>query len=166
MDKQSGGYRIQRIPPTEKRNRTHTSTVTVAVMQQGRIDSDYDKVNDNDFKIEWFSGTGAGGQFRNKHQNSCRVIHIPTGLSEARQSRSRDSNLLEAMEALKKVLKASKLEVEQEFNSKEKKSKLGSGQRGDKLLTIQFQNDKVTHHETGKICRVKDFMNGKMNLLW
>lgn len=118
------------------------------------------------FRIEWFSGTGAGGQFRNKHQNSCRVIHIPTGISETRQSRSRDSNLFDAMEALKRTLKQKQDEQIHDIQSLEKKNKLGSGQRGDKLLTIQFQNDRVTHHLTGKYCRVKDFMNGKMNLIW
>jgi peptide chain release factor 1 len=126
----------------------------------------YDLVDEKYFKIEWFSGTGAGGQFRNKHQNSCRVIHIPTGISESRQSRSRDSNRISAMAAVKKTLIQSKNNILQEAKSEQKKNKLGTGQRGDKVITIQFQNDKVTHHITGKTCRVKDFMNGKMNLIW
>lgn len=167
LDNQSGGFRIQRIPPTERKNRTHTSTVTVAVMKtETTLHSQYDMIDESCFKIEWFSGTGAGGQFRNKHQNSCRVIHLPTGISEARQSRSRDSNLISAMDAIKKTLQQKKQDAIHGLNSQEKKNKLGTGQRGDKLITIQFQNDKVTHHITGKSCRVKDFMNGKMNLIW
>jgi len=167
LDDQSGGIRTQRISPTEKRNRTHTSTVTVAVMRSDiQVDPRFDMISSEHFRVEWFSGTGAGGQKRNKSQLSCRVIHIPTGLSEARQNRSRNQNETEATEALMATLKRMK---ETQIHSEmaiDKKDKLGSGQRGDKLITIQFQNDKVTHHGTGKTCRVKDFMNGKMNLLW
>lgn len=167
LDEQSGGYRIQRIPPTERKNRTHTSTVMVAIMNaEIALQSEYDMIEEKHFKVEWFSGTGAGGQHRNKHQNSCRVIHIPTGISEARQSRSRDGNREDAMNSLKNILEKKKQEILHNVNSEEKKTKLGTGQRGDKLITIQFQNDKVTHHITGKTCRVKDFMNGKINLIW
>lgn len=34
-----------------------------------------------DFRLEWFSGSGGGGQHRNKHQNCCRITHIESGLS-------------------------------------------------------------------------------------
>lgn len=167
MDDQSGGIRTQRIPPTEKKNRTHTSTVTVAVMRSDiQVDPRFDMIGSDHFRVEWFSGSGAGGQHRNKHANSCRVIHIPTGIVEARQSRSRESNLTQATEAILETLKKQKAALIHGVAAEDKKSKLGSGMRGDKLITIQFQNDKVTHHGTGKTCRVKDFMNGKMNLLW
>ena len=46
-----------------------------------------------DFKIDWFSGSGAGGQHRNKHQNCCRITHVETGLTSVGQSsRSRVTN--------------------------------------------------------------------------
>jgi len=35
-----------------------------------------------DFKIDWYSRSGAGGQHRNKHQNCCRITHLATGLCE------------------------------------------------------------------------------------
>lgn len=126
----------------------------------------YDQVADSDFRVEWFSGTGAGGQHRNKSQNSCRVIHIPTGLSEARQSRSRENNYLEAKAALLETLKHKKMSENHDKFSDTKASKVGSGMRGDKLLTIQFQNDKVTHHITGKTCTAKQFMKGELDRLW
>lgn len=63
--------------------------------------------NKNDFKIEWYSGTGAGGQHRNKHQNCCRITHIPTGLkTNGTGSRSRVDNQREAFEALAKLILA------------------------------------------------------------
>ncbi len=54
-----------------------------------------------DFKLEWYSGTGAGGQYRNKHQNCCRITHIETGLTATGQTeRDRPSNQRKAFEAL------------------------------------------------------------------
>jgi len=50
-------------------------------------------ITDDQFKFEWFSGTGKGGQHRNKHQNCCRCIHQPTGISaNGTSSRSREDN--------------------------------------------------------------------------
>ena len=58
-----------------------------------------------DFKLEWFSGTGAGGQHRNKHQNCCRITHIESGLTATGQnSRSRVTNQKEAFENLAKMI--------------------------------------------------------------
>lgn len=46
-----------------------------------------------DFKLEWYSGSGAGGQHRNKHQNCCRIIHLETGLkAQGTESRERTTN--------------------------------------------------------------------------
>lgn len=129
-------------------------------------DPNLDKVSDADFRVEWFSGTGSGGQHRNKSQNSCRVIHIPTGLTEARQSRSRESNFREAKQALLATISARKNSMDRHVAAVDKKTKLGSGMRGDKFITIQFQNDRVTHHRTGKTCTAKQWMKGQMDLLW
>ena len=81
-------------------------------------------ISDNDFNVEWFSGTGKGGQHRNKHQNSCRLIHIPTNIVETRQGRKRESNLKEAKHSL--LLKLEKLKQQSIHDSVSsiKKSKL------------------------------------------
>jgi len=58
-----------------------------------------------DFRVDWFSGTGAGGQYRNKHQNCCRITHIETGLVATGQSnRDRPSNQREAFNGLSKKI--------------------------------------------------------------
>jgi len=54
-----------------------------------------------DFKIDWYSGSGAGGQHRNKHQNCCRITHIESGLSAiGTSSKERTSNQREAFTKL------------------------------------------------------------------
>ena len=60
-------------------------------------------VTKNDLEVDWFSGTGCGGQYRNKHQNCCRIRHKDSGAIATGQSqRDRVSNLKEAMENLTK----------------------------------------------------------------
>ncbi len=58
-----------------------------------------------DFEIQWFSGSGGGGQHRNKHQNCCRIIHKDTGLSaQSTRHKERSANKKEAFTTLAKLI--------------------------------------------------------------
>lgn len=155
---------MQRVPPTEKRGRVHTSTVTVAVL--GPTEVSLPVLDDRDLRIEWFRGTGPGGQHRNKHANSCRLIHVPSGTVTTCQSRSRESNLESAREEMARRLREGNLLKQHQAANHERRSQLGSGQRGDKTRTIQFTNDRVVDHRTGGSMRASDFMAGFMHRLW
>lgn len=145
----------------------HTSTVTVAVIDPDVSGDDaFLRRSDDDFRIEWFSGSGAGGQHRNKHQNSCRVHHIPTGLSEARQGRERTTNLREAKSAIISSLDAAlRGQIGGELAAT-RKDQVGSGQRADKTITIRFQDDRVSHHANGKTMSAVRYMKGYMDDVW
>ncbi len=163
MESEAGGHRIQRIPPTERKGRVHTSTVTVAV-----IDPEVTAVafNERDCDISWFSGTGAGGQHRNKHQNSCRIVHTPTGITAVAQCRSRTNSLAEAMGIIQKRLDET---VRSKYNkaiAQDRKQQVGSGERGDKIRTYRFQDDRVQDHQNGNTASVKKVMSGNFDLLW
>lgn len=141
--------------------------MTVSVVDKTvDVGNSYDQISDKDFRIEWFSGTGKGGQHRNKKQNSCRVIHIPTGLMEARQGRKRESNLREAKEAIIKRLQAEKGSVMHSKLSSVRKEQVGSGMRGDKIRTYRFQEDRVIDHQLDKSSKLKKIMSGGMNVFW
>jgi peptide chain release factor 1 len=163
LDNEPGGHRIQRIPPTERKGRVHTSTVTVAV-----VDPSIKAVNfkDSDFKIEWYSGTGAGGQHRNKHQNSCRITHIPSGRVSTAQCRSRVNSLEEAKVNLIAELTQLEFRAGKASLDIERKNQVGSGMRGDKIRTYRFQDDVVKDHITEKSASVKQVLKGYFNLLW
>jgi peptide chain release factor 1 len=167
LSAETGGHRFQRVPPTEKRGRVHTSTVTVAVIDQEiSLNKLFERRSDDDFKIEWFSGTGKGGQHRNKHQNSCRVIHIPTGLKQERQGRHREVNLRDAKQALIDMLDE-KLSTEKYGKIADiRKGQLGSGMRGDKGRTIRYQDNMARNHQNGRTCRADKLMEGWFDLLW
>lgn len=163
LENEAGGHRIQRIPPTERKGRVHTSTVTVAI-----IDPEIPvlKFKDEDFKIEWYSGTGAGGQHRNKHQNSCRITYIPTGQIATAQHRSRLNSLEEAKSALIEQLTTGNFLQKKSELATERKSQVGSGMRGDKIRTYRFQDDVVKDHITGKTGSVRQVLRGNFDIMW
>ena len=165
MDNECGGHRIQRVPPTERKGRVHTSTVTVAV-----IDRDAEigsaTIPQSDLKIEWYSGTGAGGQHRNKHQNSCRITHIPTGLIATAQCRSRQNSFDQAMQDIQQRVDNMVVSQYNSNLSNNRREQVGSGMRGDKIRTYRFQDDTVQDHITGKRAKCNTVLKGNFELLW
>ena len=161
---EAGGHRIQRVPPTEKRGRVHTSTVTVAVLDvppRSQI-----QLQECDLEIQWFSGTGAGGQHRNKTQNSCRLIHKPTGVVAMASTRSRANSLDQARAVMIDRLQEQANLVNHSSRAQTRKDQVGSGMRGDKIRTIQFTHDQVVDHRTLKRITAEKYMRGFMNELW
>lgn len=167
LDNESGGLRVQRVPPTERKGRVHTSTVTVAVIDLDiAIDKNFSAISEKDFKIEWYSGTGAGGQYRNKHQNSIKLTHIPTNITKTAQCRSRQNSYNEAMKSLLETLHKLGTGGNHAKIAANRKEQVGSGMRGDKRATLRFQDDTAHDHLTGKRTTVSRFMKGFVDDLW
>ena len=124
------------------------------------------QLKDDDLIIEWYSGTGKGGQNRNKVQCCCRLKHIPTGLITTSQTRSRINSLDNAKKAMLELLSDSTDRNINQQRNNIRQNQVGSGERGDKVRTIQFQNDRVTDHRNGKTITATEFMKGQMNKLW
>lgn len=151
------------MPPTERKGRVHTSTVTVAVIEEGNFSLD---INDNDLRIEWYSGTGAGGQNRNKVKCSCRITHLPTGEVATAQTRSRQNSLnLALADIQQRINNRIKSEVAAKVSA-DRRQQVGSGMRGDKIRTYRFQDDSVQDHNTGKNSRCTKVLKGNFDLLW
>ena len=167
LDNESGGHRIQRVPRSEHKGRVHSSTVTVAVM--GGVTAAktiYDQRSENDFSIEWYSGSGAGGQHRNKHQNSARITHIPSGIVRQAQTRKRENSFQEAMGALTAELDRLSGKEAGDAENSLRRSHVGTGERSDKRRTLRFQENIVHDHITGKSAPLNKVMKGEFRLLW
>ena len=165
LELEAGALRVQRVPPTEKRGRVHTSTVTVAVMPLASLITTTVIVDPKDVRTEWFSGTGKGGQKRNKSQSCCRLIHIPTGISVTQQGRSRKHNYNIALEEMTKRLNDnSDLSFTNTANAM-RQNQIKSGGRDEKAVTIRMQDDMVISHNSGKRMSAQKYMKGFMHLL-
>jgi peptide chain release factor 1 len=123
-------------------------------------------LDERDLKIEWYSGTGAGGQHRNKHQNSCRLTHTPTGTIVTAQCRSRENSYAQAYTDLSKKIVENLQSVYNSGISEDRRQQVGSGMRGDKIRTYRFQDDRVQDHRSMNEASVKKIMNGNFDLLW
>jgi len=121
---------------------------------------------DSEFKVEWYSGTGAGGQHRNKHQNSCRMTHIETGIVSTAQCRSRLNSQEQARNALIEQLTNLDKSRHRIATSADRKEQVGSGMRGDKIRTYRFQDDIVKDHNSGKSSSVAKVLRGNFDLMW
>ena len=155
-----GGHRFQRVPPNEKRGRVHTSTVTVAVMREP---SEHEVVV-RDCDVEWkaIRGSGAGGQARNKTSNAVQVFHKPSGLMiRCESQRSQSQNRSDALGLLRARLQQAHDASSSMAASSDRKSQVGSGQRGDKHRTIRHQDGIVHDHVTGKKWRLKEYLRGE-----
>ena len=137
--------------------------MTVAVIDPSQPKFELDQ---KDLRIEWYSGTGAGGQHRNKHQNSARVTHVPSGTVVTAQCRSRENSLSQAMDTIVERLDSV---FRNQYNSNvasTRKQQVGSGMRGDKIRTYRFQDDRVQDHISNKVASAKKVLAGNFDLLW
>lgn len=158
---EAGGHRFQRTPPTERSGRVHTSTVTVATHADEPGASERVELDLDDVRVTWFSGTGKGGQNRNKVQASCRVLHVPTGLEAKAERRTRHDSFRSAVETLRERLAQRTAIQEQTVYARSTRSQVGTGQRGDKTRTYRLQADEVIDHRHGWRKRWTDVAAGR-----
>lgn len=168
LDAEIGGHRFQRIPTTERRGRVHSSTVTVAVLggTEGGVASPWVLREREHYSISWFSGSGSGGQHRNRHMNSARVTHLPTGIVKTAQTRSRENSLQNAMEALNLDLDRKAAMASGTAENGLRRDQVGTGERSDKRRTYRGQDGLVHDHSTGRSAPIEKVMAGRLDLLW
>ena len=145
---ESGGHRVQRVPETEAKGRIHTSAATVAVMAEPE-DVEIE-LKESDYRVDRFCASGRGAQHVNKTASAIRLTHFETGLVVSCQDeKSQIKNLAKALRVLKTRLYELKRSQEQAKRSQERMSKLGSGDRSERIRTYNFPENRVTDHRIG-----------------
>ena len=178
---ESGVHRVQRVPATESKGRTHTSAVSVMILpsfpSSGAMDSEsnFDDpssdyyINPQDVKADKMRASGAGGQHVNKTESAIRLTHIPTGFVVSMQdSRSQQDNKRKAWQLLRaKVAESRRAAREEELVNLRRGilggvSKMG---RGDKIRTYNFGQNRCTDHRSGiTVHNLPDILEGGTTL--
>jgi peptide chain release factor 1 len=161
---ESGGHRWQHTSPTDKNGRTHTSTITVALLG---APAEAPKVREENLEeVLYRKASGNGGQNNNKTATAVRLTHVPTGIKvECCSERSQKSNRETARALMRvRVYEATQGEADAK-RAESRKQQVGTGQRGDKIRTYREQDNRVTDHRTGKKTTFEKIRRGELELL-
>ena len=158
---ESGVHRVQRVPDTETQGRVHTSAATVAVLPEAEeVDL---KINDSDLRIDVFRAGGPGGQSVNTTDSAVRITHIPTGLSVSQQDeKSQHKNKAKGMKILRaRLYELERSRIDQE-RSQDRKTKIGTGDRSERIRTYNFPQGRVTDHRINfTLHKLDEFLEGE-----
>ncbi len=160
---ESGAHRVQRVPATETQGRIHTSTATVIVMpEQKNVDIE---IKESDLKVDVYRSSGAGGQSVNTTDSAVRMTHIPTGLMVTCQNeRSQIKNREKALQLLKNKIYEETIRQQEEKMGAERRSKIGTGDRSEKIRTYNYPQNRVTDHRINlTVMQLDRIMNGRLD---
>lgn len=157
---EAGGHRWQRVPPTERKGRVHTSTVTVSVIEV--LTEEKFKLLDRDIRIETTRDTGPGGQHRNTTDSCVVMTHLPTGIKAKAAARSQHENRRTARAVLESRVAEHYNQIKYGALSKLRKDQVGSGMRGDKIRTYRERDDVATDHRNEKKVKLSFIMRGEI----
>ncbi len=160
---ESGSHRVQRIPATETQGRVHTSTATVLVMPE--VEDATIEINESDIKMDVYHSSGAGGQSVNTANSAVRLTHVPTGAVVTCQTeRSQVQNREQAMKLLKIKIQDEITRKQEAEMGRERKSKIGTGDRSEKIRTYNYPQNRVTDHRINySVMDLEAVMDGKMD---
>ena len=164
LKSEKGVHRLVRISPFDANSRRHTSFSACDVMPE--IDDDVEvDINMADVRVDTYRASGAGGQHINKTDSAVRITHLPTGIvATSQDGRSQHDNRDKAMKALVARVYDYFQSQQTEAIDSERKSKVGTGDRAEKIRTYNYPQNRVTDHRIGLTIQQLDrIIEGKLD---
>lgn len=160
---ESGAHRVQRVPETETQGRIHTSAVTVAVLPEA--EEVEVNISPGELKFDVFRSSGPGGQSVNTTDSAVRVTHLPTGLVVICQDeKSQHKNKAKALLVLRARLLSKMQQEQDERMSADRRSKVGTGDRSERIRTYNFPQGRVSDHRINlTLYQLDEIMLGKLD---
>ena len=159
---ESGVHRVQRVPDTETQGRVHTSAATVAVLPEAEeVDV---KIEEKDLRVDVFRSSGPGGQSVNTTDSAVRITHIPTGIVVSQQDeKSQIRNKEKGLKILRSRIYELERQKREDQRSKDRKSKIGTGDRSERIRTYNFPQGRVTDHRINlTLHKLDEFLEGEI----
>ena len=159
---ESGVHRVQRVPDTETQGRVHTSAATVAVLPEAEeVDV---KIEEKDLRIDVFRSSGPGGQSVNTTDSAVRITHAPTGIVVSQQDeKSQIRNREKGMKILRSRIYEYERQKKEDERSQDRKSKIGTGDRSERIRTYNFPQGRVTDHRINlTLHKLQEFLEGEI----
>ena len=154
--------RVHRVTKTETQGRIHTSTATV--LCQPEIEEEDFELDMNDLTFETHRASGAGGQHINKTESAVRIVHIPTGITvNCQEGRSQIENRETAIRIIRARVYEEMQKEKEEAAGKERRAKIGTGDRSEKIRTYNYPQNRVTDHRIHfSVNHLDQIMEGKL----
>ena len=160
---ESGTHRVQRVPSTESQGRVHTSTATVAVLPE--VEDIDIEIKDSDIRVDVYRSSGAGGQGVNTTDSAVRITYLPTNtVVTCQNERSQLKNKEQALKVLKSKIYEDLQKKQNAEIEDERRSKIGTGDRAEKIRTYNYPQNRVTDHRINlTIMQLDRIMQGKLD---
>ena len=163
LKSEKGVHRLVRISPFNAAGKRQTSFVSCDVMPDIKKDLDVE-INDDEIRIDTYRSSGAGGQHINKTDSAVRIVHIPTGITvNCQEGRSQIENRETAIRIIRARVYEEMQKEKEEAAGKERRAKIGTGDRSEKIRTYNYPQNRVTDHRIHfSVNHLDQIMEGKL----
>lgn len=158
---ENGVHRLVRVSPFDANARRQTSFSAIEVIPEIEDDSQDIEIRPEDYEMQVYRSSGAGGQHINKTSSAVRLIHKPTGIVVSCQTqRSQFQNRDYAMEMLKaklyQIAKQQHMDKIDDIKGVQNEIAWGHQIRSYVFMPYTMVKDHRTNYETGNVDAVMD----------
>ena len=158
---ENGVHRLVRVSPFDANARRQTSFAAIEVIPEIQDDSNDVEIRPEDYEMQVFRSSGAGGQHINKTSSAVRLIHKATGIvvacqTERSQFQNKETCLRMLRSKLVEIKEREHLDKISDIKGVQQKIEWGSQIRNYVFMPYTLVKDTRTGCETANVSAVMD----------